>query len=82
MTEIKIECPKCEWEPDGGPHWMCSCRHRWNTFDTQGVCPNCKKRWKDTQCIKCFEWSPHEDWYIIPLNVEELAKEKQETFTE
>lgn len=37
--------------------------HVWNTFDTRGVCPNCDKQWKDTQCLECHRWSPHEDWY-------------------
>jgi hypothetical protein len=63
MDQIKIECPACEWEPDGHPHWNCTCGHAWNTFDTGGICPKCKERWKDTQCPACSQWSPHIDWY-------------------
>ena len=49
-----------------------------NTLITSDAALSCKKRWKDTQCIKCFEWSPHVDWYKIPLSIEELIKEKEE----
>ncbi len=63
----KIACPKCNWEPDGGAHWMCSCGQQWNTFETAGRCPSCGKHWKYTQCIPhlggCPEWSLHVDWY-------------------
>ncbi|GLR16413.1 hypothetical protein [Portibacter lacus] len=67
--EVKIMCPKCDWEPDGGSWWMCECGHSWNTFETTGRCPKCKKIWQDTQCPGpgvpngCGEWSPHIDWY-------------------
>lgn len=82
MNDLKIQCPKCKWEPDGGEHWMCSCGHSWNTFDTQGICPKCSKRWSDTQCPGpgfpggCGAWSAHIDWYIIPIDFEELLAEK------
>lgn len=66
-NQIKIACPKCDWEPEARDMWQCSCGHIWNTFDTGGCCPNCKKQWKDTQCIGwrggCNAWSPHIDWY-------------------
>ncbi|MEO0446476.1 MAG: hypothetical protein AAF191_10425 [Verrucomicrobiota bacterium] len=44
---------------------MCGddCGAVWNTFDTGGVCPRCGKAWEDTQCLRCFRWSPHSDWY-------------------
>ncbi len=63
MSDEKIACPKCEWEPHAYSRWHCACRHVWNTFDTGGVCPQCKKRWKNTQCLSCGKWSPHVDWY-------------------
>lgn len=80
MSEIKIRCPHCSWEPDGGAHWACTCDHVWNTFDTAGVCPACNKKWEDTQCPvpDCQKWSKHEDWYIIPIDMEALfATEKK-----
>ena len=67
--KIEIACPKCQWEPKGGAHWMCSCWHVWNTFETAGKCPKCSKRWADTQCPGpgdpggCGSWSKHIDWY-------------------
>ncbi len=62
--EVQIACPKCDWEPDGRPHWRCdNCLTRFDTFETTAICPNCKKQFKDTQCISCAEFSPHLDWY-------------------
>ena len=65
--KIEIACPKCNWEPDGGPHWWCFCGHSWNTFETSGKCPKCSKIWADTQCPShaggCDSWSKHIDWY-------------------
>ena len=67
--QIKIACPTCEWEPDGGPHWCCICGYEWNTFETSGKCPACSKIWEDTQCPGpggpggCGTWSKHIDWY-------------------
>ncbi len=67
MDDIKICCPKCSWEPDGGDHWECSCGFCWDTFSTGGRCPACKIVWEKTQCIEdaggCNAWSPHLDWY-------------------
>ena|GEM_PF-448725 len=66
-TEVRIACPKCDWAPDGGAYWSCTCGYVWNTFDTGGRCPRCEKQWKKTQCIPhrggCYSWSFHEDWY-------------------
>jgi hypothetical protein len=61
-----IACPKCDWRPDAGDRWSCSCGHLWNTFQTRGVCPTCGKVWKKTQCNAwqgCGQWSDHDDWY-------------------
>ena len=66
---IEILCPKCGWKPDGHAHWECTCGHVWNTFETAGKCPNCAKRWDDTQCPGpnfgpgCGKWSKHIEWY-------------------
>jgi hypothetical protein len=67
--KIEIACPKCNWSPDGGKHWQCSCGCVWNTFDTAAKCPKCNKQWKQTQCPsslpanRCGAFSPHIDWY-------------------
>jgi hypothetical protein len=59
----RIRCPKCGWTPRAEDRWQCHCRHIWNTFDTGGVCPGCMYQWKETQCLRCGQMSPHSDWY-------------------
>ena len=59
----RIRCPQCGWEPERGSLWSCECLCLWNTFDTEGRCPDCGKRWETTQCLRCKEWSPHRAWY-------------------
>lgn len=68
MQDVRIRCPKCDWEPDDSCIWMCTvCKTRWNTFTTKGCCPTCGKVYEETQCIRrkggCDEMSPHLDWY-------------------
>lgn len=65
-SNIVIECPQCEWSPDGGKHWGCTCGHIWNTFDTKGKCPKCKTQWEDTRCPGCGSMSSHKTWYKTP----------------
>jgi hypothetical protein len=60
----RIRCPRCGWEPGRHDLWTCTCFHSWNTFATRGVCPACSKKWTMTQCPRCGEWSPHEEWYV------------------
>jgi len=60
---VYIACPKCDWRPDPGSRWYCTCGHTWNTFETHGVCPACGKAWQETACPACHCWSDHEDWY-------------------
>lgn len=59
----KIRCPRCRWMPRAHDTWMCTCGCAWNTFDTGGRCPECSRKWHNTQCLACGEWSPHSDWY-------------------
>lgn len=59
----RIRCPRCAWEPRAGDRWACLCGHGWNTFETGGVCPGCGHLWRETQCLRCREWSLHRDWY-------------------
>ena len=83
MQNFKIECPKCRWEPQPHDRWECSCGHLWNTFDTQGKCPRCQVQWEHTQCLSaweggCAQWSPHVDWYVIPIDISEILEEEKE----
>jgi hypothetical protein len=60
-----IRCPKCKWIPGTKNLWSCKCRHRWNTFDTRGLCPGCGYQWEITGCLQCGAVSPHEEWYEV-----------------
>lgn len=63
---MKIYCPKCSYEPTSTDKWVCGlvmCGYAWNTFDTMGRCPKCQKIWRDTQCLRCHQWSGHHEWY-------------------
>lgn len=68
MADIRIECPKCGWQPDGGAYWQCSsCGHVWDTFATAARCPECGCQHERTSCIPyrggCTAYEPHIDWY-------------------
>jgi hypothetical protein len=70
----RIRCPACEWRPGPGARWCCNgeqtpeppfawCSTVWNTFASGGCCPGCQHQWQWTSCLRCGEWSRHEDWY-------------------
>jgi DNA-directed RNA polymerase subunit RPC12/RpoP len=70
----RIRCPRCAWRPAAASRWSCiwtespepfftACGTEWNTFSTRGRCPGCGHQWRWTSCLRCGEWSPHEDWY-------------------
>jgi hypothetical protein len=64
--EPGIRCPKCRWRPRKQDRWWCNrpgCGWSWNTFDTKGVCPNCRYQWEWTACLACHAWSLHAEWY-------------------
>ncbi len=69
-----IQCSVCEWNPDGGKHWSCSCGYLWNTFETKGKCPKCKTQWEDTRCISCGQSTPHQDWYKTKEDLARIEK--------
>jgi hypothetical protein len=59
-----IRCPKCQWKPRAKVLWSCKCAHRWNTFDTRGLCPGCGYQWEVTGCLQCGAMSSHLEWYV------------------
>jgi hypothetical protein len=61
----RIRCPHCSWTPRRQDLWRCVCGHAWNTFETRGVCPACSFQWIETQCLRCIQWSRHDDWYVL-----------------
>ena len=62
---VEIFCPKCKWRPNPASRWTCkpACGNSWNTFETGGICPACGHAWAETQCLKCHQFSPHQEWY-------------------
>ena len=71
-----IRCPCCDWRPSPSSRWCCywtpfespepffeACGTAWNTFATRGRCPGCSHQWTWTSCLRCGEWSLHDDWY-------------------
>lgn len=82
MRKIEIFCPKCAYRPQPSDSWMCAvgCGCIWNTFETCGVCPQCGKNWEDTQCLACWQWSPHKDWYHETLP--DAVKEEERAVSE
>jgi hypothetical protein len=70
-----IRCPLCAWRPSDTSSWSCvwtpgspeprfpACGANWNTFATRGRCPDCNHQWRWTSCLRCGQWSPHDDWY-------------------
>ncbi|PTB97265.1 hypothetical protein C9994_03555 [Marivirga lumbricoides] len=72
-NDLVIQCPTCEWNPDGEKHWACSCGHKWNTFKTKGKCPKCKTQWEDTRCPACGKSTPHKDWYKTKEEIDLIA---------
>lgn len=70
QSNIIIQCPVCEWNPDGEKHWACSCGHKWNTFKTKGKCPECNTQWKNTRCPGCGKSTPHSEWYMTKEEID------------
>jgi len=69
-----IRCPLCAWRPLASSRWSCDpirspepffngCGTMWNTFLTRGCCPGCSHQWRWTSCLRCHQWSRHDDWY-------------------
>ncbi len=70
-----VRCPHCSWRPSAWSRWSCfwhegspepffeACDTSWNTFSTRGLCPGCGHQWQWTSCLRCGQWSLHEDWY-------------------
>ena len=59
---------------------MClpGCHTVWNTFETRAKCPGCGKQWKDTCCLACGLWSPHDDWYHEEIGDATTESEERE----
>lgn len=62
-----LSCPTCKASPPIGDYWVCGqCRRPFDTFQSQGVCPNCGARFSATRCLDCSRLSPLSDW-VAPV---------------
>ena len=56
-------CPICKVAPPRGAFWVCGkCRKPFDTFETQGVCPNCGAQFSATSCPECGNLRPMSEW--------------------
>jgi Zn-dependent protease len=62
-------CPECKASPPIGEFWVCGqCHKPFDTFLTQGVCPNCSTRFDVTSCLDCGRAHPMREWigHVVP----------------
>jgi len=56
-------CPACKAGPPLGNLWRCGqCGQAFDTFLTQGVCPQCGTQFNTTQCLDCGIARPIVEW--------------------
>jgi len=56
-------CPSCHTAPPIGELWRCGkCGGAFDTFLTQGICPNCATQFNVTQCLDCGTSCPIGEW--------------------
>lgn len=56
-------CPSCLAAPVKGEFWVCGqCRKAFDTFVTQGVCPQCATQFPTTACLECGRKYPMAEW--------------------
>jgi len=61
-------CPRCKAAPPIGEVWQCGqCRHAFDTFTSQAVCPYCGARFATTHCLYCGRQSPMSEWMFPVL---------------
>jgi Zn-dependent protease len=63
-----FNCPSCRTAPPAGAYWKCNtCEQPFDTFLSQGVCPNCSARFAQTVCLDCQHMAPINDWAAQPI---------------
>ncbi len=56
-------CPSCRSAPPIGAYWACGgCGAPFDTFETSGVCPQCRTHFTTTRCVDCGVGSPISEW--------------------
>jgi Zn-dependent protease len=61
-----VRCPACGLAPAVGVFWKCTCGQGFDTFASEGVCPQCAKRYEVTTCADCRVTAPRGEWYPSP----------------
>jgi hypothetical protein len=60
---LEWRCPGCGWRPFAIRAWKCKkCGHVWDTFATEGVCPQCGHEHEETACVRCRNIYPNKQW--------------------
>jgi Zn-dependent protease len=65
----EFSCPACHETPPVGEFWGCGrCRKTFDTFLTQGFCPNCNAEYSVAACPFCHSVRPMADWraFVTP----------------
>ena len=63
-------CPECKTPPPRGNFWRCGkCRNAFDTFETQGICPNCGTQFAATSCPECGSLRPLSEWVTAAANI-------------
>ena len=56
-------CPTCRTSPLAGAFWTCgNCRHRFDIFEEQAVCPHCGTAFPAIPCSDCGQAHPFAAW--------------------
>ena len=59
----EFSCPSCRTSPPFGEFWRCSkCAKTFDTFQTQGMCPQCSQQFATTGCLDCGRSHPMIEW--------------------
>lgn len=61
-TRGAMKCPSCKQPPRDTDQWQCRCGFQWHAIGTAGVCPRCRRRWEELQCLRCAKWNPPAKW--------------------
>ena len=72
-----VQCPSCGWVPPRSATWRCVCGHEWNTFETGGQCPRCRKAWDATVCFNCEQFLAHDAWYVDQSRPEAAVRRRR-----
>ena len=60
---VEFACPVCKAAPPIGDYWVCSgCKKKFDTFQTQAVCPQCGNQFAETACLDCGRRNPMSHW--------------------